>query len=195
MAALPRLIPGLLVALVIAACSTDADPPELQNPPPTEPFNRFAQFQLIPVTLGPGVPTNDGNQSAAAVITDNLQPTLGVLLDTWSVGGGRTLLVAPAIEKIFFDEEPDWFWAGTTTGSATLVMRVAFTDEAAGTLVANPVFFQHGFGWGTAATAENSENATLSRIADQIAEYARENYQQAVGGTAGFLPDRRAAGY
>jgi hypothetical protein len=195
MGTLPRLIPGLLIALAIAACSTDADAPALQNPPPTAPFNRFGQFQLTPVTLGPGVPINDGNQNAAAVVTDNLQPTLGVLLDSWSSGSGGVLQVAPAIEKIVFDEEPDWYWAGTTTGSATLVMRVTFTDEAAGTLVANPVFFQHGFGWGTAATAENSENATSSRIAEQITEYTRENYQQAVGGPAGFLPDRRRVGY
>lgn len=184
------LLASAALLVIIAACSTDTDVPAAQNPPPTEAFDRFGQFQLRPVALGPGVIPNEVSESAAATIADNLQPTLGVLLDSWSNGNGRTLVVAPFVEKVAFDDGPDWFWAGTSAGRAVLVMRVTFTEEATGTLVADPVFFQHGFAWGTSATVSESDSASLARIANQIAEYAQANYQEAIGGPSGALPNR-----
>lgn len=185
---------GLCLATAITGCSTDSFDPVEENPPPAEPFNHFGQFQLQPVALYPDEAQHDYSQSAAASINNDLQPTLGILLDTWNTGSGRTLQVAPFIESIRFDEERDWFWPGASTGAALVVMRVTFTDEANGTLVANPVFFQHGFGWGTSATVSGSNDRTLAGIVDLITEYTRDNYQEAIGGPSGALPGRSRRG-
>lgn len=182
---------GACLAAAIAGCSTDSFDPVEENPPPAEPFNHFGQFQLKPVALYPDEAQHDYSQSAATAINNDLQPTLGILLDSWDKGSGRTLQVAPFVERISFDAEPNGFLAGTSAGRALVVMRVTFTDEATGALVANPVFFQHGFGWGTSATVDESDSATLAGIVDLITEYTRDNYQEAIGGPSGALPGRR----
>lgn len=185
-----RVLLASAALLAIAACSTEIYAPAAQNPPPTEPFNAFGQFQLKPVTLNPDLAEHGYNQSATTAINNNLQPTLGILLDSWNKGSGRMLVVAPYIEDIKFIGGAARFWAGAMAGSSAVVMRVTYTDDATGAVIANPVFYQHANAMGGAWSFGATDNAMLKRMADLVTEYTRKNYVQTVGGPTGAPADR-----
>ena len=188
------LASGLLLAAAIGACSTEIYAPAAQNPPPSEPFGNFGRFQLKPVTLNPSLAEHGYNQSATASINGSLQPTLGILLDSWNKGSGRLLVVDPYIEEIKFIGGAARFWAGAMAGSSAVVMRVTYTDEATGAIIANPVFYQHANAMGGAWSFGATDNAMLSRIANLVTDYTRNNFAQAVGGPTGAPDDRVRSG-
>lgn len=184
------LVVGVLLAGAIAACSTEIYAPAALNPPPSEPFNAFGRYQLQPVTLNPKLAEHGYNQSATAAINRELQPTLATLLNSWDKGSGRMLLVAPYIEEIKFIGGAARFWGGAMAGSSAVVIRVTYTDEATGKTVATPVFYQHANAMGGAFSFGGTDNAMLSRIANLITDYTRNNYAQAVGGPTGAPANR-----
>jgi hypothetical protein len=180
----------LLAGLAMAGCTTEIYAPAAQNPPPSEPFRNFGQFQLQPVTLNPSLAEHGYNQSATASINRSLQQSLGTLLAAWDKGEGRTLIVDPYIDEIKFVGGAARFWAGAMAGSSAVVMRVTYKDAATGAVVAEPVFYQHAHAMGGAWTFGGSDNAMLSRLAELVTTYTRNNYASAVGGPTGAPADR-----
>jgi hypothetical protein len=69
-------------------------------------------------------------------------------------------------------------------------MRVTYTDESTGAVVASPVFYQHASAMGGVWSIGGSDNAMLSRVASLITTYTKDNYADAVGGPTGAPPDR-----
>jgi hypothetical protein len=69
-------------------------------------------------------------------------------------------------------------------------MRVTYADETTGEVVASPVFYQHASAMGGAWSVGGSDNAMLSRVANLITTYTKNNYAAAVGGPTGAPPDR-----
>ena len=182
----------LLLAIVVlaGACTTQIYAPAATNPPPSAPFQTFGRVQLKPVVLNPAFADHSYNQSATAAIERNLQATLAPQLQSWDKGSEPTLVIEPYIQEIKFIGGAVRFWAGAFAGSSAVVMRVTYKDAETGATIATPVFYQHASAMGGAWTIGGSDNAMLARVAELIAQYTRDNYVAAVGGSTGAPADR-----
>lgn len=182
------VIVGLMVLL--SACTTEIKATSTQNPPPSEPFKNFGQFNLQHVTVNSAFAKDDGNRKAAKKIDDRLQLILGAQLLRWEKGEGRTLEIEPKVQEIKFVGGGARFWAGALAGSSAVVMRVNFEDAETGASIASPTFYQHASAMGGAWSIGGTDNAMLDRVADIVNAYVLRNYENAVGGTTGAPPDR-----
>jgi hypothetical protein len=79
-------------------------------------------------------------------------------------------------------------------GSSAVVMRVTYTDEDTGAVIASPDFYQHASAMGGAFSVGGSDNAMLVRVANLITTYTTDNYASAVGGPTGAPLDRVRGG-
>jgi len=183
-----HVIVGLTVLL--SACTTEIRATSTQNPPPSEPFKNFGQFNLYPVVPNPADENDDANQRATQKIDNQLQLTLGAQLLRWDKSEGRTLEIEPKIEEIKFVSGGKRFWAGAFAGSSAVVMQVNFKDADTGNTIAAPTFYQHASAMGGAWSIGGTDNAMLYRIAEIITDYVVRNYENAVGGPTGAPPDR-----
>ena len=185
-----RMLSLLYVLTFAAGCTTEIYAPTAQNPPPSRCFHEFGKFRLEPVALSPAYAKHGYNLNATAAIDRNLRASLAPDMATWEKGQGPTLVIQPRVEEIKFIGGAARFWAGAFAGSSAVVMRVTYTDETTGAVVASPVFYQHASAMGGAWSIGGSDNAMLSRVANLITTYTKDNYAAAVGGPTGAPPDR-----
>lgn len=130
-----------------AGCVTDIYAPAATNPAPSRAFNEFGNFRLEPVALDPAFASHGYNVSATAAIDRNLRASLIPHMVGWDKGHGSTLVIQPSVEEIKFIGGGARFWAGALAGSSAVVMRVTYTDEGTGAVIASPVFYQHASAW------------------------------------------------
>ena len=175
-------------------CVTDIYAPAATNPAPIRAFNEFGNFRLAPVALNPAFASHGYNVSATAAIDRNLRASLIPNMVAWDKGEGSTLVIQPSVEEIKFIGGGARFWAGALAGSSVVVMRVTYTDEDTGAVIASPAFYQHASAMGGAFSVGGSDNAMLVRVANLITTYTTDNYASAVGGATGAPLDRVRGG-
>jgi hypothetical protein len=185
-----RMLSLFCVLAFAAGCVTEIYAPTAQNPPPSRSFHEFGKFRLEPVALNPAYAKHGSNLSATAAIDRNPRASLLPHLAAWDKGEGPSLVIQPRVEEIKFIGGGARFWAGAFAGSSAVVMRITYTDEGTGAVVASPVFYQHASAMGGAWTVGGSDNAMLSRVANLITTYTMDNYAAAVGGPTGAPTDR-----
>lgn len=180
-----------VIALIVTACATRyIKPSTVQNPPPAEKFAVFDRFELTSVALDPAYSAHAANQKATAKIQEHFDLKVKSLINGWNgekpAGqASRTLLIEPRIEHIKFIGGGARFWAGALAGSSAVIMKVKYIEKTTGKVIAEPEFFQRAAAWSGAFTMGGQDNAMLSRIVTQVADFTSRNYQEAVGGPSG----------
>ncbi|MEO7013377.1 MAG: hypothetical protein ABI127_03650 [Dokdonella sp.] len=160
------------------------------NPAPVEVFSAFDRFELAKVAMGSpyaGQPANDralldlqtdiDKRIPAWVAEKNAQPAKS--------DPPRVLLIEPRVEKIRFVSTGARFWAGAFSGKSQVLLKVRISDQATGTLIAEPEFYQQAAGMAGAWTFGAADKTMLERAASLVADYLQANFAQAVGGPTG----------
>jgi hypothetical protein len=191
--------PALLmsVAVLLGGCVTRIKTDITQNPPPTEKFASFTQFQLAPVAIAPAYASHDANQKALVRIQENVLEKMTPLLAQWNAIGAahsptRTLVIEPVITDIKFINATARVWAGAFAGSSAVVLKARITEKETGRVVAEPTFYARAAAMGGAWTFGSTDNVMLIRIAGRLADYLTLNYNSAVGGPTGMEPAKNA---
>lgn len=179
----PFIALALLLAL-LSGCATNIKPSQDTNPPPAEKFSHFNRFELKPLQAANAEVA--GQQDAMAKIEENIQALLGKRLEALNAkplnGQTRTLLIEPTITELKFVGGAKRFFAGAMAGSSAVVMKAKFTEKETGKPIANPELYSQASAMGGAWTVGGHDNGMLRRIANWLAVYVLQNYQQAVGG-------------
>jgi hypothetical protein len=169
--------------LLLSACVTNIAPTVQQNPSPSQPFDQFASFELLPMKSSEAAKTE---KDALAKIEQHLKAKLPPLLATWQKGDGAKLTIEPNVRELKFVSGGARFFAGAMAGSSAVVMTLTLTDVATGRIVAQPEFFQRAAAMTGAWSIGATDNDMLERIAAVVQEYLMRNYRQAVGGPTGL---------
>jgi len=181
----------VVIALATTACATRyTKPSTVQNIPPAEKFAAFDRFELMSVALDPAYSGDGANHKATAKIQEYFDLKVKPLINGWNGDQpagrvSRTLLIEPRIEHIKFIGGGARFWVGPLAGSSAVIMKVKYIEKTTGKVIAEPEFFQRAAAWSGTFTVGGQDNAMLSRIVTLVADFTRDNYQQAVGGPSG----------
>jgi hypothetical protein len=180
----------ILASVLLASCASKSPVKSSAtvNPPPAEAFAAFARFELKPVVLAHEYSMNAGNQNAAAKIQEYFNERVKPLVDGWNARGqanGRTLQIEPVIEQIRFIRIGARIFAGPFAGSSGVLMKVKYTDQDSGKLIAHPEFYQHASAASATMTYGGQDQAMLARIVTLVADYTARNYETPVGGATG----------
>lgn len=163
------------------------EPKNATNPPPAKPLDQFQRFEVRPITMDAPYSGQDANEVAKGSIQANLDERLGPVLADWNAkpagAAPHTLVIEPHIEHVKFISGGRRFWAGAFAGGSAVLMTVKFTDASTGEVVAQPEFYQHANKMGAAWSFGATDKAMLVRVAGMIANYVRNNYDTAVGGS------------
>lgn len=163
------------------------EPKNATNPPPAKPLDQFQRFEVRPITMDAPYSGQDANEVAKGSIQANLDERLGPVLADWNAkpagAAPHTLVIEPHIEHVKFISGGRRFWAGAFAGGSAVLMTVKFTDATTGEVVAQPEFYQHANKMGAAWSFGATDKAMLVRVAGMIANYVRNNYDTAVGGS------------
>lgn len=180
-----RLLGPIVLALACTACVTNIHPDATSNPPPSEPLSDFQNYQLMPATISAEAAHET---EAFAAIQTYLQERVGSTVAGWQNHNqsGRTLKIEPQVEHLKFVGVGARFWAGNFAGSSAVVMKVKFTDEQTGRVVAEPEFYQRANAWGGGFSVGGTDRGMLARIATVAQQYIQRNYAQSVGGPTGL---------
>lgn len=185
-----RILMALLATLLLAACASKSPVKTsvTTNPPPAEAFAAFGRFDLQPVQLAREYNANVANQNAAAKIQEYFNERVKPLIDSWNASrppNGRTLRIEPLIEQIRFVRIGARIFAGPLAGSSGVLMKVKYTDQGSGKLIAHPEFYQHASAASATMTYGGQDQAMLARIVTLIADYNTRNYDIPTGGPTG----------
>lgn len=161
------------------------------NPPPSEALVAFDRYELRPAALATEYSNHDANKAALASFQRNLDERVGNWLQEQNARPAahepvRTLIIEPRIEKIRFIGKGARFWAGALAGSSQVLVKVKMTDQATGTVIAEPEFYQHAKGMAGAWTFGAADNSMLIRVASMTLQYLQDNQPTAVGGATGW---------
>ncbi len=175
------------LALLFSACATNIKTDVKANPPPSEPFANFQRFELRDLRV---VPQYDvpANRDAAANIDAGLKTKVGGILELWNQeprGAGRLLVVEPILEQVKVVSTAKRIWGGAFGGSSAVVLKMKYTDQASGQVIADPTFYQHAKALAAAYTFGAADKAMLTRLPELVSNYTTANYSEAIGGPSG----------
>ena len=178
-------------AVMLSGCATTyIGTDKLMNPPPSEAFSAFQQFEVKPIQMGAPYAGQEANDKALVKIQENFDLRVNPVVTAWNAkapesGTGRTLVIEPRIQDIKFVNATARVWGGAMAGSSAVVLKIKFTDKATGAVIAEPEFFQRAAAMGGAWTFGATDNNMLVRITEVASEYISGNYASAVGGRTG----------
>ena len=183
-----RLV-AVLVMLMLGAGAA-AEP---QNPPPAGALAGYDRYELAPLAMGPPYAGDAGKEKARARIQEFLTAETGAIVAQWNEAAagaarGQSLLLEPRIEKLKVVSGGARFWAGAMAGDSYVVIRLRISEQPAGTLLAEPEFYQRAAGMSGAWTIGAQDKDMLHRIVLLMNRYLQSNYQEAVGGPTGYDP-------
>lgn len=164
------------------------------NPPPSEALVVFDRYELKPVVLAAEYSSHDANKAALASFQRNLDERVGNWVREQNARPAgqepvRTLIIEPRIEKIRFIGKGARFWAGAFAGSSQVLVKMKMTDQATGTVIAEPEFYQHARGMAGAWTFGAADNSMLIRVASMTLQYLQDNQSTAMGGATGWASE------
>lgn len=169
------------------------------NPPPSEKFSAFSNFELRPLTMDPAY-TGSINEHVRDKLDAQLHRALWPLIGAWTrtvpAGAQRTLLIEPRIEKLRYVGGAVRAMVGEVAGNSFIAVRVVCTDAATGAVVASPGFYREGTTDASliAAIHDNGDSRMLSTISELVRLYLVGNYKALAGGASGDpLPESAAA--
>ena len=183
---------GLLSsACVVAYAKDEIKPTGSSNPAPSEVLGAFDRYELKPATLSADYSRHDANQAALASFQRNLDERVGTWVREQNAMPAehepvRTLVIEPRIEKIRFITGGARFWAGAFAGSSRVLVKVKLVDQASGTVIAEPEFYQHAKGMAGAWTFGAADNSMLIRTASLALQYLQDNQDATPGGATGW---------
>ncbi len=183
-----RLIPAVLMLLVGAAVIA-----EPQNPPPINPLAGYDKYELSPIAMGPPYAGDEGKEKAKAKIQDHMSTEIDPVLSQWNTAAagnarGQSLVIEPRIEKLKVVSGGARFWGGALAGDSYVVMKLRITEQPSGVLVAEPEFYQRAAAMSGAWTFGGQDKDMMHRIALITKQYLLDNYEKAVGGPTGYVP-------
>lgn len=185
---------------VLFLCACASNPIERaaigDNLPPSEAFSNFKGFELKPVDLAKAAEST-ANREAVREIQGALDFYMKGTVANWNNAGAarggaeRTLVISPVVEELRVVSKKARFWKKAFGGDSEVVMRVSFVEKETGRAVTSAVFYSVTSAQRGAASYGGSDEAMLSRVANQLADYLLRNYEEAVGGpSGGFLRGR-----
>lgn len=183
------LIVSILSFGLFSGCATTniaAD--SSRNPPPAQPLNKFASFELAPLELNEAYQGQEANTKAFNRIQENLENRALPVLQSWDVaaaGDSPKLLIKPYLRDIKFVNATSRVWVGALAGKSAVVMEVELVNAETGEVIARPQFYQHADAHGGAWSFGATDNNMLQRVVDLFVNYLYRNYSQAVGGPTG----------
>lgn len=177
-----RIVNVLLLTsslVVLGACATKMRQPE---GPPKAPVVRFGKFKAVylkHVAINPKAASVGNNQKAAIKIDENLFvemrrvfPNLKEAAQIAPKGAG-ILMIEPYIEDLKFVGGGARFMVGSMAGSSAVLMKVTYTDQGSGKIIADPEFFQKASAYSDGVGI--ADNLMLSYIAKDIANYTAQH--------------------
>jgi hypothetical protein len=178
-----RLLITALFCLGLGGCVTTITGPAGPPQPAREKLGRFDAYELTPATIAPAYASSSANQKAKRKIDEELSGKMRMVFNNLQVvepgapakAEEKTLRIEPAIKEIKFIGGMARFWVGPMAGSSAVYMQVLYRDMSTGEIIAQPEFYQKGGAWGGSWTIGATDNLMLSRIADDICNYASLN--------------------
>lgn len=184
----------LASACLMAQAKDEIKPAGSNNPAPAEALAAFERYELKPAVLVGVYAGQPANEKALESFQRNLDERVGA----WVAGQNarpttrepvRTLVIEPRIEKVRFIGGGVRFWAGAFAGSSQVLVKIKLSDQASGTVVAEPEFYQHAKGMAGAWTFGAADNNMLIRTASMALDYLQANQAEAKGGPTGWNAD------
>lgn len=181
---LTATLPAVLVSLALASgCATQIKPPTQAPQPSAVRFKEFTPVVMSHVSIKPPADAAAANQKAAKKVDEllftNMRMVFPDLQDAATspaaAKSARVLTIQPSIEEVKFVGGAARFWVGAMAGSSAIKMKVTFTDNASGQVVAQPEFFRAANAFGGAMSMGASDNAMLDQIVQDICSYAKLN--------------------
>jgi hypothetical protein len=166
---------------------------EPQNPPPTNPLAGYDKYEIAPLRMDAPYAGQGPNEKAKAKIQQYLDAETAPIVAQWNTDAagssrGQSLAIEPRVEKIKFIGGGARFWAGALAGDSYVVIKVKFTEQPSGTVLAEPEFYQRASAMSGAWTFGAQDNDMLHRIVVLLNHYLQSNYREAVGGRTGYDP-------
>jgi hypothetical protein len=174
--------------LLPAFVSAQVDP--INNAAPAQVLSGYAAYELKPVTVAAEYAGNETAEKVRVKVEENLQAKLKPLLASWQEmhgGSGKqgTLVFEPQVKEVRFISGAKRFWAGAMAGGSHLVVQLRITEAETGKLIAEPEFYQRAGSMAGAFTMGAKDNLMMVHVADAAVNYAKANYEAAVGGPTG----------
>jgi hypothetical protein len=177
----------LVMCIALAGCA--ATPEKLESvgqteaarlAPPAKSFSSYANYQLMPMVLGPAVQSESRKVEEAEKLDTKLREKLEPLIEQWQAappdGRSGTLLIEPQLAALRIVSGGARFWAGGLAGNSTIDLDLLFTDQASGQQVAKPRIAREADaisgGWSIGKSDQNLHDYIVS-IAYQ---YLTDNY-------------------
>lgn len=184
------MLAGVGMTVLLAGCSSVKPPSTSRNPPPSEVFSNFSQFELKRLDRSSSCEKLRGADVALNSVEIKLNVKLNALIKNWEesptlVQNGRKLIIEPVCANARMVGTGARLGLGLLAGESALVLNVRYIDASTGKAVATPVFYQRTNVFSGTATWGATDINMVDRIASLIATYTATNYDKAVGGPTG----------
>lgn len=185
------IVTGIGLTILLAGCTTTVKPPAVStNPPPTEAFSSFSEFELKQLDRTSSCEKLRGADKALNEVETKVYAKLSTLIKNWqesptAAQNGRKLIIQPVCSSARMVGTAARLGLGMASGESAVVLNVRYTDAASGKVIASPVFYQRSHAISGAMTWGANDRNMLDRIASLVAVYTANNYDKAVGGPTG----------
>jgi hypothetical protein len=181
-----KLIIIIVILLTnLVSCATKNISQE-DAPPPIPSKKRFSQYKyyfIKPLAIDSELTEEHGNQKAMEIVDNYLYrdfldvfETLDPYEDYNPKKPGKTLIIAPSIQKMKSVSRGTRAFIGVFAGGSAVVLKVNYTDANTKEIVADPVFYQHANAFGATYSRGGSDLSMLYRISGLAAAYAADNF-------------------
>ncbi len=182
---------SIVAMLMLCFCAMAWGEP--QNPPPANALAGYDKYELAPLAMGPPYAGDAGKEKARARIQEFITAETGGIVAQWNTDAaasmrGQALAIEPRIEKLKVVSGGARFWAGAMAGDSYVVIRVKLVEQPSGIMLAEPEFYQRAAAMSGAWTIGAQDKDMLHRIVLLMNQYLQTNYEQAVGGPTGYVP-------
>jgi hypothetical protein len=167
----------VLAMIFTQGCATNLSKPAALPQPSKVRFSQFKNVEMKNVEISLQFASSGANQKAARRINEHLFTKMNMIFPGLNHGQeeGRTLLIEPYIKEIKFVGGGARFMVGALAGSSAVLMKVTYTDQSTGEVVAEPEFYQDASAFGGAHTMGSTDNQMLDAIAQDVANYSVAN--------------------
>jgi hypothetical protein len=166
---------------------------EPQNPPPANALSGYDAYELAPIAMDPPLAGDAGKEKAKGKIQEHMNIQTAPIIAQWNTDAagssrGQKLVIEPRIEKLKVVSGGARFWAGAFAGDSYVVMKVKLVEQPSGNVIAEPEFYQRAAAMSGAWTFGGQDKDMMQRIVLLANKYLLTNYEEAVGGPTGYVP-------